>query len=173
MAKLEGYKEARKRFDKLAKEHVLDILTRTCFSLINDALESKGYMGFTGNTQTSYTCGIYLGGKLTYLLSAGNKLKAPVSKKVRKGKWKHLHTPYEGDSRSVHGEVETDNKYGQQTAVDFLKRYKDVPKKGFAIVMTTGTEYSVYLEKTLDLTVLGTTYLRAGKILMNHVKPID
>lgn len=173
MAKLEGFKEIRSRFNKLTKEHVLNILTDTCFDLINNALDSKEYTGFTGNTQTSYTCGIYLNGKLTYILSAGNKPKKPVSKKVKKGNRKFLYNPYEGDSRSVYGEVDTNNLYGQPTAINFLKSYKDAPKKGFAIVMTTGTEYSVYLEKVLDLTVLGTTYLRAKNILMNRVRPID
>ena len=164
MAKFDGFGEIRRNFEKIKVRHVAGMLTTTCTELIRDAVASKGYRGFTGNTQTSYSCGIYINGKLQYIVSAGDRMR---------GKRMFLALPYEGERRSVIGEVTTDNLYGQQTAEKFLKSFKGTPKKGFAIVMTTGTEYSVYLEKVMDLTVLGTTYLRAKNILFNNVKPID
>lgn len=173
MAKFDGFGEIRRNFEKIKVRHVAGMLTTTCTELIRDAVASKGYRGFTGNTQTSYSCGIYINGKLQYIVSAGDRMRGPVAKKVKKGKRMFLALPYEGERRSVIGEVTIDNLYGQQTAEKFLKSFKGTPKKGFAIVMTTGTEYSVYLEKVMDLTVLGTTYLRAKNILFNNVKPVD
>ena len=52
------------------------------------------------------------------------------------------------------------------------KAYKEVPRKGFAIVMTTGTEYSVYIEQVHGLNVMTDTFQRAKSILNKNVRPI-
>lgn len=137
-----------------------------------DAVEYKGYTGFTGNTQTSYSCGLYVDGVFSYYVNQNMWSEKPVRKKVPKGVFVYLKKPYEGRARSVLGRVDVDSLYGKDSAFRFLRSYKDVPRKGFAIVMTTGTEYSLYIEKAHGLNVLTNTFQHAKSILFNNLKPI-
>ena len=172
MAKNKDWGNIRKKMEAETERHMLKTLAVTCDNLIEHALQEREFSGFTGNTQTSYSCGIYKNGKLIYVVSAGKELRKPVRKKIPLGKRVFLKRPYEGPPRAVKGKVKVDSQYGQYTAEDFLESYKNVPKKGFAIVMTTGTEYSEYLENLVHLNVLGETYSWAKDILMNSITPI-
>lgn len=164
--------EIRKRARNIISGHVYDMLVKVCDCLLEDAEMSKEFRGFTGNTQTSYSCGLYVDGKLSYYVSQDMWTKKPVRKKIPKGVTVYLKHPYEGDSRSVTGRVDVDGLYGKDSAFQFLKSFKDAPNNGFAIVMTTGTEYSVYIETVHHLNVLTDTRQNASHILLNNMKPI-
>lgn len=159
---------------KIAKNimwgHIYDILMSASHAYLKNMLEGKDYDGFTGNTQTSYTCGLYVDGRLTDAIATGSTLKSPVRLKVEKGKTVFLEHPYEGRPRSVTGKVDVDRLYGKDSAFGFLKNYKDIPRKGIAVVATTGTEYSEYLENARKLNVLTETWQKAKGILERHIK---
>lgn len=148
-------------------------LRRFCVELIEDAKKSRTFSSFTGQTVTSYSCGVYVDGVLRYIAASGDGMRAPVFRKVRKGERVFLKRPYEGEARSVTGRVGVNDKSGQATAEDFLRNYK-APSNGWCVVMTTGTEYSEYLEEKFNMTVLRATaapnFVKAA--LLNHLKPI-
>lgn len=164
--------EIRKRARNVISGHVYDMLVKVCDGLLEDAERAKEFRGFTGNTQTSYSCGLYVDGILTYYVSQDMWTKEPVRKKIPKGVTVYLKHPYEGSPRSVTGRVDVDGLYGKYSSFQFLKSFKDAPKNGFAIVMTTGTEYSVYIETVHRLNVLTDTWQNSRSILLNNMKPI-
>lgn len=164
----EGFKTAK----NIIRWHIYDILLATSHSYLESMEREKGYTGFTGNTQTSYTCGLYIDGRLVDAIVAERATKPPVRLKVEKGKTVFLSKPYEGGPRSVTGVVDVDRLYGKYSALEFLRSYKGVPRKGLAIVATTGTEYSEYLENTIRLNVLMATRKKAEGLLAHHVKPL-
>ena len=59
----------------------------------------QGWLGFTGNTQTSYACGIYIDGNLEGIITQDNWMDSPRRKKVPRGKSVYLKNPYEGSPR--------------------------------------------------------------------------
>lgn len=156
----------------IIRAHVENTLYSVCENLLADAVQSKEFQGFTGNTQTSYACGIYMDGKLDYCCFQESWDRPPVRLKVEKGKYVYLSHPYEGHARGVRGKTDVDSLYGSDTSLNFLKSYTNVPKKGFSIVMCTGTEYSEYIESSRNLNVLTETWLHARQILMQNLKPI-
>ena len=172
MGKIEGFDEGVRIFKAIKSGYFIDKMARICYQLIDDAERERQFDGFTGNTQTSYSCGFYMNGKLAFVISSGDRLRKPIRLKIQKGKTVYLARPYEGRARSVTGKVDVDNLYGQQTSLNFLQSYKGSPKKGYAIVMTTGTEYSVYLESVHRLNVLTRTYQELKNILLDNLKPI-
>lgn len=143
-------------------------LHNAAVELIRYELAHKGYLGFTGNTQTSYMCGIYAYGKLDHIVT---ELSKPLGKKLRKGQFLFLKNPYEGIARGVRANIETDGGYGWETSLNFLKSYS-VSEKKVGLVMTTGTEYSTYLEDVRNLDVLTSAFDEAKAILERNWKPI-
>ena len=139
--------------------------------LIHTALNNREYTGFTGNTQTSYTCGIFLNGKLIDVASSSESLPKPIRRKIPFGKSVFLKRPYEGNQRLRSGYVKTNREYGADTALRFINGYR-APGKGFALVMTTGTEYSEFLEQEVGLDVLTKTFKDAPGILAKNWRPI-
>lgn len=148
-----GMKGARAYMD----EAVLRNIMSACGEILSDALGSRGYQSFTGNTVTSYSCGIYKDGVLLHVFSSGDSLKEPVSRKVRKGTTKFLARPYEGKARYVVGKVGVDSLSGQDSATKALRGMKAPSKKGFSMIVATGTEYSEYLEQVYHYNVLSET----------------
>ena len=140
--------------------------------LVHTALFNREYQGFTGNTQTSYTCGVFLNGKLVDVVNSGESLPKPVRHKIPFGKTVFLKIPYEGNPRARHGYVKTNRNYGSETALKFINSYK-APRKGIALVMTTGTEYSEFLEQEAGLDVLTKTFKDAPTILAKNWRPIQ
>lgn len=163
-----GFKKAK----NIMRGHIYDILMSASHAYLKNMLEGKDYDGFTGNTQTSYTCGLYVDGRLTDAIVSGSAINGPIRLKVEKGKTVFLEHPYEGKPRRVTGKVDVDRLYGKDSALEFLRSYKDVPRKGLAIVATTGTEYSEYLENARKLNVLTETWQKAGGVLGHHIKPL-
>lgn len=156
----------------LINDHLTKELLKVCEKLLKDVATERDFQGFTGQTQTSFMCGLYLNGALSYTIEQKDFKKAPIRTKIRKGERVRLEKPYEGVARTVRGQVDVNDKSGRETSIDFLSKYKNAPKKGFAIVVTTGTEYSEYLEAVRGLNVLSATYAQAKNILLSNLKPM-
>lgn len=133
----------------------------------------QGWYGFTGNTQLSYMCGIYMDGQLEGVVTQENWKQPPVRNKIRGPKF--LMHPYEGPPRGLPTPswevIPTDGDYGYNTSLNFLRGYK-APKKKFCLVMTTGTEYSEYIEVVHHLDVLTVSYLKASTIIQQNWKSL-
>lgn len=155
--------------EKMIEQHLYRQLRLRCDDIFVSIERNKGFTGFTGNTQTSYTAGVYIGGKLVNIRYQDKWLRPPLRKKIPKGQRVHLEEPYEGDARTVRGEVSTKG-FGRDTAVEFLRSY--TPRtRGISIVVTTGTEYSEYLEDN-GLNVLTATYEDVRRQLLARIEPI-
>lgn len=124
--------------------------------VVEEAYKQRTYLGFTGNTQTSYSVGIYQDGKLLQIVCKGEGMNPPVSPKIQQGQLAIYKTDgsgtiksvYEGGDkdRRVFGVAQVNNKSGEETAIEILQNWKfeSKPPK-LAIVFTTGTEYSGYI----------------------------
>ena len=95
-----------KRAQRIINNYLYGLVEHSCANLIDHALKEREFDGFTGNTQTSYACGIYYNGGLMGIVIAGNAMRKPVHVKVRKGERVFLRRPYEGKPRSVIGRVD-------------------------------------------------------------------
>lgn len=151
---------------------ILDSLRESCMELLKQVARNRDFSGFTGQTQTSYMGGLYLNGKLLALFNQRNWLERPRRSKIPLGKTVHLDNPYEGAPRSKTGEVDIDDPSGTSLSTSILKEYK-APKKGMAIVITTGTEYSELLEAVKHLDVLTRTFMDAPDIINKNWKKIE
>lgn len=163
---------------KKAKEiifgHLYNQSIKLCDALVRDALNKREFVSFTGNTITSFACGIYVDGDLNYMVASGENMAAPVHAKVQKGEYVYLSNPYEGEPRGVTGKVDIRyNASGMDTAFGILQGIGS-PPKGISIVMTTGTEYSTYLEIVHDFNVLSDTAEKGNvkSLLYNSFKPL-
>lgn len=132
---------------------------------------SQGWLGFTGNTQTSYACGIYLWGRLEGIITQDN-WKEPVRRRMLKqGETVFLKNPYEGEPRAVTGTVTSSYNHGLNASLEFLQAYK-MPKYTIGLVVTTGTEYSVYLEQARNADVLTNTFEKAKEVIPRNFKKL-
>lgn len=145
--------------------------------LLEDAQFRAEYQSFTGNTLTSLAFGLYENTRLTDVIFISG-LKAPVRAKVENGKYVYLEEPYEGNPRGVRGQVDISDAWGDETSIKTLSGL--CPKGGNGIIVTTGTEYSTFLENVKGLNVLSDTYLEAqagalaeAKSWININTPID
>ena len=144
----EGIRKAK----ELVSGYIFDVLTKCCEELIQDALDNKsGFRNLTGNTITSYACGLFMDGRFSYFVCSGDSMKQPVRVKLTKGET-FVGVSYDNQNRRFTGTIET--------------------KKGFEIVMCTGTEYSTYLENVLNADVLTGTFQRAQNTLFKNFKPM-
>ena len=164
-------KDGLERGYNMIVNHLFGQMSVICSRLLLEVPKHREFLGFTGNTQTSYACGIYVDGRLEGIMTQDNWRAQPVRGKVPMGQWVWLRNPYEGRPRSVKGEVRITKPYGLQTSVDFLKSYRAAKNK-VSIVMTTGTEYSELLEVVANLDVLTGTYEAAKTILAQGFKPM-
>lgn len=133
---------------------------------------NRQFIGFTGNTQTSYMAGIYVNGRLSGVIRQNNWNEPTVRMKVRKGKIVFLANPYEGHPRAVVGRVDVIENHGVQTSIKFLEGYR-APRNSICLVITTGTEYSEYIEQVMHLDVLTNTWNDAARIIEQNWKKID
>lgn len=164
-------KEGLQKGYKMIIDHLFKQCYELCERLLLEVPKHREFLGFTGNTQTSYCCGLYIDGILEAVILQDNWHAPPRRKKIAYGEWAWLRQPYEGRPRSIKGKVPTDGGYGMDTSVSFLQSYK-AKKNHIQIVMTTGTEYSVYIEAVANLDVLTGTYEAAKGILANGFKPM-
>ena len=139
---------------------------------------NRQFIGFTGNTQTSYACGVYVNGRLVHVSVQRNWNTPPFRMKVRKGKVVYMSNPYEGHPRAVKGQVDIEENHGLALSLKQLEEPPSqllgkVSRNGVAFVITTGTEYSVYIEQNMSLDVLTNTYKEAARIIERNWRKID
>lgn len=137
-------------------------------AFVDHAMSEKGYMSFTGNTITSLAFGVYENGKLYGSFVASSIKKHPLMKKIPKGTAWFLPVPYEGRGRTVVGDVYTDDEFGYEESIRFIKQYRPT-NKGYTLLVTTGTEYSEFLEQTRGLNVLTDTFLAGKNGLVSNI----
>lgn len=125
--------------------------------IVDIAESSRTYTGFTGNTQTSYAVGIYQDGQLLQIICSGESMPPPVSPKVPRGELRVYKSDGSGNQKAVYEKQEVDRRVygianvngmsGEETARRILQNwtFAGTPPK-LAIVFTTGTEYSKYIE---------------------------
>jgi hypothetical protein len=159
-------------FDKAIEDYVIDTLTNSGELLLAAVARNRTYTGFTGNTQTSYACGIYAHGVLKNVVYQQNWSAPPVRMKVQKNQFVFLSRPYEGNPRGVRGAVDVDNNFGLATSLEFLRQYKGSVKNGWGFVITTGTEYSEFLETVYHMDVLTNTADEASYIILSNMRPM-
>ena len=112
----------------------------------------------------------------TYLdmIASGENMAAPVHAKIQNGQTVYLNNPYEGSPRSATGKVDiVYDLTGTETSFRILQGFSP-SNKGLSIVMTTGTEYSTYLESVYHLNVLSNTAKEGNvkKLLYSSFKPL-
>lgn len=136
--------------------------------LLDDAKGAKrGWNSFTGNTITSLAFGVYENGSLTDIVFVSG-VKPPVHAKIQNGETLYLENPYEGESRAVTGRVDIYDAWGDETSVQTLSTLR--PKNGNGIIITTGTEYSEFLERKRDFNVLSDTQMYARVFALSWMK---
>lgn len=159
-----------KAYNQIVNKLFIDMYD-ICERLLLEVPKHREFLGFTGNTQTSYACGLYVDGKLEEIVQQRNWNASPVRRKIKLGQKVWLREPYEGKRRSVWGKVPISRNHGRETSMWFLENYR-APRNRICIVMTTGTEYSEYIEEVRHLDVLTGTYEAAKGILAKGFKPI-
>lgn len=166
------FDEGMKKAKEIISGHIFDLLVKCCEDLIQDAVQNKsGFRNLTGNTITSYACGLFMDGKFSYFVCSGDSMAQPVRVKLTKGET-FVGISYDNQNRRFTGTVETDKGFGEAFSFNFLKRYKSKARNGFEIVMCTGTEYSTYLENVLNADVLTGTFQRAQNTLSRNLSLI-
>lgn len=127
--------------------------------LLQDARFRGEYNSFTGNTITSLAFGVYENTRLTDVVFVSG-VGEPVHAKIQNGQTKWLYFPYEGEPRAVKGQVDIADAWGDETSIRTLQGL--CPKGGNGIIITTGSEYSTFLEQVKGLNVLSDTFLTAA-----------
>ena len=156
-------------------------------NMINNIIPlQKQFKNLTGNTISSFAFGTYLNGDeyniglhagkaaIRWKLTGGESVPdRPQSEAIRalgdESEWRFI--DYDGDSRKwFYADIDTDLGYGQDTSIEFIENY--VPTGKYAIVFTTGTEYSEFLETKLGLNVLSDARVTAMTTFIQSFKPI-
>lgn len=169
---MKGYKD---RMNEIVGRKMMPIFRELAIGLLMDAMQSKEHGDLTGNTMTSFTVGIYRDGRLydvINLIDVAN-LDYPKYKKLVRDNVVYTVERYDGRGVSVvDGSklIDTDGKFGFEFARSFLESYKPPFSKGWGLVLTTGTEYSEYLEDVRSLNVLTETMMFAGNVFNNIVR---
>lgn len=151
--------------------HIVPELTRFGIHMVNDVLPNQSeHRNLTGNTITSLAFGVYYMGNLE-VMGFNNHYPPPIRNKLIKGEEVFDFEDYDGNIRKYfRAKIQTDAGYGTNTSMEFLKSYQST--RQFAIVFTTGTEYSEYLEKTRKLNVLSNGYDYSMTAFIKSFKPI-
>jgi hypothetical protein len=156
---------------KMIEDTLYKSLSDVAEKLLVRVASNRQFTGFTGNTQTSYACGVYVNGKLISVIFQHN-WDAPTRRmKVRKGQVVYLAEPYEGGARVVKGQVDIVENHGKPLSIRQIEEYR-APRQGIALMMTTGTEYSTFIEEVLGKDVLTRTFIDAERVLKQSWKTL-
>ena len=129
----------------------------------------RGFKNLTGNTITSFAYGTYLNKEL-YNIGIYNG-KSAIRWKMVNGEI-FTGVDYDGNNRKwFRADVGTDGGYGKETSVAFLENF--VPNGDYALVFTTGTEYSAFLENHLQGNVLTDARTFSISNFIQSFKPIE
>ena len=172
----QAFIDGKKILDNLTRERFLLALYQLGYVLIRDAEFQAEYRNLTGNTVTSLAFGLYVDGALSDVVTLDKE--SPLRAKLTKGDVLTNFVDYDGRLRKrFYADADTDGGYGYDTSLTFLKSYRIPKKYKYALVVTTGTEYSKYLENVLKLNVLSDTAIKAEtdgyKMFINSFKPIN
>ena len=159
-----------KRLEDIVYEKLYPRFRQAAINLIVDASNSKEHGDLTGNTITSFSAGIYKDGSLYDVINVMDVtgLDTPNYTKLSNDMGIVTIERYDNmDLVTVNtaSMVSTDKKYGFDSARSFLLAYTPKYRKGWSLVVTTGTEYSEYIESVRKLNVLTETYLWSDKLL--------
>lgn len=152
MSNADVLKRSKKVFATIKQQHIMPLLWEMAHTLLEDALSMRsGWGGFTGNLPTSYAAAVWdfsgnLFGDIIFAEDVdGHYSIASVRReKVGEGKTVHLENPWEGDERTVTGDVPIKFPWGADLAEWFLTNYH--PHYKPCIVICTGAEYSKIVE---------------------------
>lgn len=70
---------------RMIEDVLYNSLTAAAEKLLVRVSSNRQFMGFTGNTQTSYACGVYLNGRLSGVCVQKNWNAPPLRAKVKRG----------------------------------------------------------------------------------------
>jgi hypothetical protein len=167
-----AYEQGMQKMQQTVYDYFVIRLIAFCKELFQSADTAREYHNLTGNTFTSYACGIYKDGALFEVLFSADYKKDPIRVKLKKGEV-FTGISYDGaDVKGFKADVNTDQGFGKDTSARFLRNYNPTVKKGFEVVMCTGTEYSNFLEKVKGLNVLTDTFLYSKALFMQNLKKI-
>jgi hypothetical protein len=143
------------KFQVILHERKIAALMRLGEEFLMDASVEKEYTSLTGNTLTSLAFGVYDNFRLIEVVYFDADKQAQ-RRKFTKGDTVYNYRDYEGNLRDKFtATIETDEGWGNSTSVRFLRSFK--PSYSTSIVVTTGTEYSEFLENEQKLNVLTET----------------
>lgn len=129
---------------KRAKEQIMQKLATQAFrkgcQIVDIALGGKEYNGFTGQAQTSYTA-MVLDKKGMTAYSTGDFQREPVFRKIDYGEVLTLSEPYEGDERTIKGDVEILDESNDAT----IRKIASEPHGALTLRLAVGVEYHEYL----------------------------
>ena len=155
----EGIRKAK----ELVSGYIFDVLTKCCEELIQDALDNKsGFRNLTGNTITSYACGLFMDGRFSYFVCSGDSMKQPVRVKLTKGET-FVGVSYDNQNRRFTGTIETDKGY----AVYYIEDIKTANEEDIR-----QNAEKAYEERVLNADVLTGTFQRAQNTLFKNFKPM-
>jgi hypothetical protein len=160
-----------RKLKKAVYEYFLRHLRDYCMTLFASADAAREYRNLTGNTFTSYACGIYYDGVLKDALFSADYKRPPVRVKLSGGEVFSGDT-YDGNRATFKATVDTDGRYGKDTSMRFLRQYSPKVSRGFEVVMCTGTEYSTILENKKGLNVLTNTFLYSRALFFRNLRRI-
>lgn len=166
----EQFKDSIVNFEKIVANHMAFEMSRFGDRMIDNVLPKQAeFRNLTGNTITSFAYGVYINHKIhTIGLFSGEPA---IRVKLSKGEVLRNFTDYDGNTRQYFvADIDTDRTYGNDTSYQFLSKYK--PKGKYALIFTTGTEYSAYLENVLNLNVLTDSIDTVRSELLRSFKPI-
>lgn len=152
---LAEFDKGMKKAQLAIKMQLLEACVQSSIKILIAAHEAKNYHYLTGNTYTSYMIGIYGDNELLQTVTITEVLgvKPPTRTKLTQGVGTVSFEDYEtGKIFKVYisSFKTTDEDFGENTSRKFLMSYKPNVKTGFALVFTTGTEYSVIREGIVD-----------------------
>lgn len=159
-----------KALAKKMSEVIGDILylqmLNSASSILSDAATRKKYKNLTGNTLTSLSAGLFVGKKLKTIVNVRSvmSLPDPTRPKISSEGGSYEFSIYQSGRRKrlwgnllKNNFIEADDtEFGFERAMNVLKAYS--PNNEFELVITTGTEYSAYLQYVKNLNVLLETF---------------
>lgn len=120
-----------------------DIIVRA----IKNRLESPGMRNFTGNLINSIACAIYRDGTLEYATFSSDKVKGAVRMKMTAPRKYNFYPAWDGgEVVDFRPEVKTDEGYGDNAALNFVREYKPSGKSKLEMVLAYTTEYAAFVE---------------------------
>lgn len=162
--------ENEKNFDlgiMKARAIIMNVLTDK-MRVFSDAMLKDAYslhtdwQSWSGNTQTSYSCGFAVNKNLVEIKSLGESIPAPLIPKIKKGEYRTLKVDYSGRKKQTRvGKVNIVEPYGMPLARKTVQEVTNKLARGIAFRMATGTEYSTFLENNKGWWVLGGSFIIA------------